>query len=92
MLLIIRDIGLCDKHRNKDFQNTGEKIPTNILADRLKSLVENGLVEKRLYQSNPPRYEYHLTDVGNELMPIIKSMALWAKKNIDAIHIPETKV
>ena len=61
-LLLIRDIGLFGKHRNKEFQEAGERIPSNILADRLKRLVESGLVEKRLYQQHPPRYEYHLTE------------------------------
>jgi DNA-binding HxlR family transcriptional regulator len=88
-LLIVRDIGLFNKHKNKDFQEAGEKIPTNILADRLKLLVKNGLVEKRLYQSNPPRYEYHLTDAGKGLLPVIKSMAKWAGTYIKGINIPE---
>jgi DNA-binding HxlR family transcriptional regulator len=88
-LLIIRDIGLFDKHKNKDFQEAGEKIPTNILADRLKLLVKNGLVEKRLYQNNPPRYEYYLTNAGKGLLPVIKSIATWAKTYIKGIRIPE---
>lgn len=88
-LLIIRDIGLFDKHKNKDFQEAGEKIPTNILANRLKLLEENGLVQRRRYQNNPPRYEYYLTEAGLELLPIIKSMAIWASENIKGIKIPE---
>ena len=90
-LLIIRDVGLFDKHKNKDFQEAGEKIPTNILADRLKLLVKNGLVEKHLYQNNPPRYEYHLTEAGKGLLPVIKSMAAWAEKHISGIKISEFK-
>lgn len=90
-LLIIRDIGLFHKHKNKNFQEAGEKIPTNILADRLKLLVKNGLLEKRLYQKNPPRYEYYLTDAGKGLLPVIRSMAVWAGKYIDGIKIPEIK-
>jgi DNA-binding HxlR family transcriptional regulator len=88
-LLIIRDVGLFDKHKNKDFQEAGEKIPTNILADRLKLLVKNGLVEKHLYQNNPPRYEYHLTEAGKGLLPVIKSMAAWAEKHVSGIKTPE---
>lgn len=87
--LIIRDIGLFDKHKNKDFQEAGEKIPTNILADRLKLLVRNGLVERRLYQDNPPRYEYHLTAAGKGLLPVIKSMAIWAGAYIKGMRIPK---
>jgi DNA-binding HxlR family transcriptional regulator len=90
-LLIVRDVGLFDKHKNKDFQEAGEKIPTNILANRLKSLVENGLVEKQLYQNNPPRYGYYLTDAGKGLLPVIRSMAAWAEKHINGIKIPEFK-
>lgn len=90
-LLIIRDIGLFDKHKHKDFQEAGEKIPTNILAGRLKLLVKNGLVEKRLYQNKPPRYEYFLTDAGKGLLPVIKSMAVWARKHINGITIPVFK-
>lgn len=87
-LLLIRDIGLFGKHRNKDFQNAGESIPSNILANRLKQLVEQGLVEKRRYQERPPRYEYHLAKPGNELLPVIKSMAKWGAANIDGAEIP----
>lgn len=90
-LLIIRDISLFDKHRNKDFQEAGEAIPTNILANRLKQLVELGLLEKRPYQDNPPRYEYHLTEAGKGLRPVLESMALWAKQYVSGIKLPRTK-
>lgn len=87
-LLVIRDIGLFGKHRNKDFQEADESIPSNILANRLKQLVEQGLLEKRLYQNHPPRYEYHLTKAGKELLPVIKAMAKWAAANIQGVRIP----
>ncbi len=90
-LLIIRDIAIFNKHKNKDFQDAGEKIPTNILADRLKDLVSNKLLEKRLYQNNPPRYEYYLTDAGKGLIPVIKTMAVWAEKYITGIKTPKTR-
>lgn len=88
-LLLIRDIGLFGMHRNKDIQERDEGIPSNILANRLKHLVEQGLVEKRLYQEHPPRYEYHLTKPGRELLPVIKAMANWGVANIDGVKIPE---
>jgi DNA-binding HxlR family transcriptional regulator len=88
-LLIIRDIALFDKHKNKDFQTAGEDIPTNILANRLQFLVTVGLLEKRLYQTNPPRYDYYLTDAGTALVPVLKSIAAWSARNIDGVTIPE---
>ena len=90
-LLVIRDVGLFGKHKYKDFQEAGEKIPTNILANRLKLLVNHGLVKKRLYQDNPARYEYHLTEAGKGLLPVIKSMAVWAGKHINGIKSPKFK-
>lgn len=87
-LLVVRDIGLFDKHRNKDFQEADEGIPSNILASRLKQLVEQGLLEKRLYEEHPPRYEYHLTKSGRELLPVIKALAKWGTANIDGVRIP----
>lgn len=88
-LLLIRDIGLFGKHRNKDFQAGEEGIPSNILANRLKRLVEVGILAKRPYQDNPPRYEYHLTEAGKALLPVVKSLALWANKHLEGVEMPE---
>jgi DNA-binding HxlR family transcriptional regulator len=88
-LLLIRDIGLFQKHRNKDFQEGDEGIPSNILAGRLRRLVESGLIEKHLYQAHPPRYEYHLTEAGRDLLPVVKGMARWAQKHLSGVERPE---
>ncbi|MCB1916177.1 MAG: helix-turn-helix transcriptional regulator [Rhodocyclaceae bacterium] len=87
-LLLVRDIGLFGKHRNKDFQDGAEGIPSNILADRLRRLVATGLVVRRRYQAHPPRYEYHLTEAGAALLPILEAMALWAKDHIAGVRLP----
>lgn len=87
-LLIIRDIALFDKHKNKEFQEAGEGIPTNILADRLKKLTANGLIEKREYQNNPPRFEYFLTEAGKGLIPVTKSIAKWGAANLEDVRMP----
>ncbi len=75
-------------HRNKDFQNRREGIPSNILAARLKSLHENGLLRKQQYQSNPPRYEYHLTPAGEALIPVVRELARWSVENVAGIRLP----
>lgn len=87
-LLLIRDIGLFGKHRNKEFQNGAEGIPSNILASRLKTMVSNGLLEKRIYQNHPPRYEYHLTPAGQGLLEVVRSMALWASRHVEGVQAP----
>jgi len=75
-LLLIRDI-LIGKHRYGDFERSPEHIPTNILADRLKRLVTNNILEKKCYQMRPVRYAYQLTLKGAELIPILHSIAKW---------------
>ncbi len=55
-------------------------VATNILADRLKTMVLQGVLEKRLYQTAPPRFEYRLTEAGRELFPIIMAMHGWSER------------
>jgi DNA-binding HxlR family transcriptional regulator len=56
-LVIVRDM-VMGKKRFGDFLKSPERIPTNILTDRLARLAEFGLLEKRSYQDNPVRFEY----------------------------------
>ena len=76
-LLIVRDILLHNKHRYGDFLASDEGIPTNILADRLKRLEAYGIIKKTPYQHNPVRYDYHLTETGRHLKPIVMEMVNW---------------
>lgn len=55
-------------------------IARNILADRLKRLVEGGVLERHQYQDRPPRYEYRLTDMGRDLYPIILGIIGWGDR------------
>ena len=75
-LLVIRDL-LGGKRRYSEFLASAEKIPTNILADRLKRLEREGLIESLLYSEHPPRYEYHLTAEGRELGRAVDALATW---------------
>ena len=83
-LLVVRDL-LFDNHTFKDLQSSAEKIPTNILADRLKRLEHSGLVRRELYQERPKRYAYYLTEKGQDLEPVMRSLIVWSNK-----HIPDT--
>jgi len=82
-LVIIRDMCLGHK-RYGDFQNSPEGIPTNILASRLRQLEQNGIIEKQVYQLKPQRFEYLLTEKGADLLPVLRTLALWMQK-----HDPE---
>jgi len=75
-LLVVRDL-LLGQHTYKSLQMSPERIPSNILADRLKRLEREGIVHKTLYQERPPRYEYHLTEKGQGLGPVLQAMLTW---------------
>lgn len=77
-LLVIRDLFL-GKSRYGEFLESSESIPTNILADRLKRLLEQKLVTKKLYQENPKRYAYALTDMGRDLGPLMREVVRWGE-------------
>lgn len=81
-LIIVRDIIIEGKHRYNEFLDSPEGITTNILADRLKRMEEFGLLDKRPYQDNPTRYEYHLTPSGLALEPVLHEMISWGLKHV----------
>ena len=83
-LLIIRDL-LRGKTRYGEFLASAEKIPSNILADRLKRLEREGLIESAPYSEHPPRSEYHLTAEGRELGWAVDALATWGLR-----HFPGT--
>ncbi|NKB33487.1 MAG: transcriptional regulator [Pseudomonadales bacterium] len=76
-LLIARDLMWHDKHTFKSLQESNEKIPTNILAERLQRLMHWGLVRRDPYQENPVRYTYQLTETGRSLEPVLLEIMKW---------------
>lgn len=58
-------------------------VATNILSDRLRFLVERGVLEQMAYQQRPLRYEYHLTAKGRGLFPWFLTLLQWGDKWCD---------
>nr|WP_198008779.1 helix-turn-helix domain-containing protein [Methylocystis rosea] len=83
-LVIMRDLAM-GKTRFGDFSQSPERIPTNVLTDRLLRLEEFGLIEKSPYQEHPIRYDYAVTQKGAELLPVLQAVCKWANK-----HLPGT--
>jgi len=77
-LLIVRDASLGIR-RFADFeQSLG--ISKNILTDRLKKLVDHGILEKTRLDEPGVRFEYTLTPKGTDLWVVLTAMRLWADK------------
>lgn len=81
-LLIIRDMMKSGKTRYGEFLKSAERIPTNILAERLKRLERAGIIEKALLSEHPPRWEYHLTAKGTDLGPALGTIYTWGLKHL----------
>ena len=80
-ILLMRDLLLQGPRRFQDFLISLPGIAPNTLSARLKSLEDNGLVRRQLYNEHPPRLEYVLTDKGKSLGPILKAMREWGVKH-----------
>ena len=78
-LLVLRDLVLHGPRRYQDFQESLEIAP-NTLSARLKSLEAAGLVKRELYSEHPPRLEYHLTEKGRSLGPVLAALRDWGKR------------
>ena len=83
LILAAAFIGL---RRYDDFQQQ-LGIATNILADRLKMLLQMEVLERKEYQSNPPRYQYELTQKGKSLYPQTMAVRQWVLDCLpEAVH------
>lgn len=75
-LLVVRDL-LLGRTRFKEFSDSPEGIPTNILTERLVRLERHEVVEKRPVSEGVRRYTYHLTEKGEALRVVILAMKDW---------------
>ncbi len=88
-LLIVRDLMWHNKHTFQAMQNSVERIPTNILSQRLKKLMDWGLVRREPYQERPLRYHYLLTDNGQSLEPVLSQIMGWGHEHLEGgLHPP----
>lgn len=87
-LLVVRDLMFLKKRRFAEFLAGPERIPTNVLTDRLRRLEVGGLVRKKAYQRRPVRYEYLLTPMGTDLFGVLRELIFWANRNIPGTARP----
>jgi DNA-binding HxlR family transcriptional regulator len=79
-LLAMREIMLGERRFDQIARNTGAS--RDILAARLRKLVELGVLERRQYQTHPPRYEYVPAEAGQALQPILLSLMEWGDRYV----------
>ena len=84
-LLIMRNL-LVRPWRFNELHKSLEGISQKVLTDSLRSMEEDGIITRTVYPEVPPRVEYALSELGESMRPIIKSMEAWGtayKKRLD---------
>lgn len=91
-LLILRDMILHKKTRFKEFISSKEKIATNILSNRLKSLMEDRLIEKLDPSGTKKSTRYIATDKGISSLSLIIELYLFSIDSIDESMLDESQI
>ena len=77
-LLVVREVSL-GAHRFSDIRR-GTGAPRERLSARLSALVDAGVLERRAYSTAPPRSDYHLTEAGRDLLPVLQGLLQWGDR------------
>ncbi len=77
-LLILRNL-LVRPWRFNELQKSLEGISQKVLTDSLRSMEEDGIVIRKVFPEVPPHVEYSLSEMGETMRPILKSMESWGK-------------
>ncbi|MBQ9686265.1 MAG: helix-turn-helix transcriptional regulator [Oscillospiraceae bacterium] len=75
-LLIMRNL-MSRPWRFNELLKSIDGISQKVLTDSLRSMEADGIVARTVYDEVPPRVEYSLTELGQSMQPIIKSMEVW---------------
>jgi DNA-binding HxlR family transcriptional regulator len=82
-LLIIRDMMFGNRRHFRELLTKSEEgIASNILADRLKRLLEQGIISKADDPSHKQKAIYSLTEQGIQLLPVLAQMATWGNEHL----------
>jgi DNA-binding HxlR family transcriptional regulator len=85
-LLVLRDVMFGGKRHFRELLHSDEGISSNILADRLKRLIDRGILTKRDDPTHKQKAIYSLTERGIALLPVLLQVGAWSRA-----HLPETR-
>jgi DNA-binding HxlR family transcriptional regulator len=77
-LLVLRDLFLGRTRFDEIQESLG--VASNVLSQRLATLVEEGIVERSRYSEHPERFEYRLTQKGRDLQPVLLALLAWGDR------------
>jgi DNA-binding HxlR family transcriptional regulator len=76
--LILRDVAYGVQRFAAIQEDLG--VSANVLADRLETLVGEGILQRSVYQQRPERHEYRLTEKGADLIPALLALMAWGDR------------
>ncbi|MEU6537228.1 helix-turn-helix domain-containing protein [Streptomyces sp. NPDC047000] len=79
-LLVLREVCLGNGRFDQLVRNIGA--PRDILATRLRRLVDAGILTKQVYSERPQRFEYRPTRAGLELEPVLMTLMEWGDRHL----------
>jgi DNA-binding HxlR family transcriptional regulator len=80
-LLIVRDLMIRGYRTFKEFEESGEGVATNILADRLEKLESTGIIMTEVDEADRRRVNYRLTQKGIDLAPVLLELLIWGARH-----------
>lgn len=80
-LLIIRDLMVRGFRTFREFQQSGEGIASNILADRLRKLEKSGIITSEQGETDKRTVNYRLTEKGIDLAPVLLELLIWGARH-----------
>ena len=81
-LLILRDMMFGNRRHFRELLRSEEGISTNILADRLKQLLQEGLITKADDPSHKQKSIYSLTEKAIDLLPVFAMIGAWGTRHL----------
>ena len=88
-LVILRDIALLGKRHFRELLESNEGISSNILSDRLKMLVDAGMLTRAPDPGHKQRIIYSLTEMSIGLIPVLAQIAIWGRHHLPVTPGPE---
>ncbi|MER6633047.1 helix-turn-helix domain-containing protein [Streptomyces sp. NPDC000987] len=79
-LLVLREVCLGNSRFDQLVRNIGA--PRDVLATRLRRLVDAGILTKRVYSERPQRFEYVPTQAGTDLEPVLMTLMAWGDRHL----------
>ena len=84
-ILVIFTLEQTAVMRFGELQRAIPDISQKMLTVTLRTLEQDGIVNRRVYAQIPPKVEYSLTSRGQSLLPRLNALIDWAKEQIDAL-------